>query len=324
MAVVKSNRSVQYGIFAVMALLLLAAIFHASGSSHAAAPWAYKGKAHANFEQHSAEKTGQYDDDFYDDEAEEGEDKQAPLSSSALADHDEDAPNTSGGNGKWAYATFLATREDDQPDDQYFTATRALVYQLLHHPKTKTERNIPLLVLAPPHAHKRKLDMLTDEGATVIKVSPMDVPEDWMNDDTGMRASAAFARLRMWELKNYQRILYIDPATLLMRPIDKIWDEAMVASDMRVRSTIEAPARFDKMEGAPPKKYFMAGVSDAKNSKHPFPPKDDDWMSPGFYMLKPDVKVFRYFESLLKDSGSFDRNRLMAGLLNHAHRRDGQ
>lgn len=336
MATVASNRSIQFGIYAVVALLLLAAIFHASGPASSItqhASWAYKPKTQSTYEEHAAEKHTQYDNDVYDDELDSNSTAKSPGPSSALVD-EEDAggahisssiSNDENGHGKWAYATFLSTSQEDKPDDSYFTACRTLVYQLLHHPKTKTKRNIPLLILTPPHAHTRKLDMLTDEGAKVIKVEAMDIgDEDWTDKSSGMKASSHFARLRMWEMSQYTRILYIDAATLLMRPIDEIFDEAVVKGNMRALSKIESSAGFDELGVTAPKEYFMAGVSDTKNSKHEFPPPDENWMSPGFYMLKPDTKVYKYLESMVKVPDQFDKHRLMAGLLNHAHRRDGK
>ncbi|KAF2104943.1 nucleotide-diphospho-sugar transferase [Rhizodiscina lignyota] len=304
---VRDRRPAFIGFCAVAALLLLAALYHVSGA-HSVKPWAFRHPGQSHGEYTALKQGSDYNDD-------DSEVQSSQLQSTLEGDSDESEGHT----GKWAYVTFLACKEDDKPEDPYFTAARTLTYQLLHHPKTKTNRNIPLVILVPSYLGRRKLDILTDEGATIVEIDPMELPDDWQ-PESGLRASVEFSKLRMWEMKQYDRILYIDSATLVTRCLDDIWDADFVSADMRTLGKIEASGG-DKEDL--PSKYFMMGVSDTGDSKHPFPPKETTWMGDGFFMLKPNRRLFWYYESLLKNPGKFDMNRYLAGLLNYAHRPDG-
>lgn len=312
-----SSRPVLLGIIAVTILLSFATLSHVNFGSHrGVAPWAYRGNRVIQ-EQESLRPAN----DHYDDE----EDETSTLAKSGPSALDEtndsgESQFHGGDHGKWAFATFMGTKEDDSRDDPYFVAARTLAYQLLQHPKSKTLRHIPLIVLVPPNVKKRKIDILIDEGARVIQVEPIQLQDDWM-DSSGLRASYQFAKTRLWQLKEFDRILFIDAATLITRNIDDIFDESFVEGDMHALSSTESNSDFAGLE-KPPKNYFMAATGDTGDSDHAFPPASADKMMDGVFMLKPDIRTFWYYESLIKGA-KFDTGKLMNGLLNHAHRREG-
>lgn len=58
----------------------------------------------------------------------------------------------------------------DISHDRYFEATRMLGYQLLHHESTKTQQNIPYILLLTDDISEEKRDRLIKDGVTVIPV----------------------------------------------------------------------------------------------------------------------------------------------------------
>ncbi|KAF1808910.1 nucleotide-diphospho-sugar transferase [Eremomyces bilateralis CBS 781.70] len=220
-----------------------------------------------------------------------------------------------------AYATFLSTRvSNDSEPDAYFTATRVLAYQLLHQPQTKSTRNIPLLVLVPPHVSDHKRSVLASEGATIVPISNLKPEKDWVGP-TEPRWVDQFSKLQLWELDKYDRILYLDNDMLLTQSLDPIFTLPVASTVLNTLKKAEVKAD----EALLPSKYLMVGVSDTGGAEHPFPPEDRPGSSinGGFFLLRPDRKLFNYYLSVMEIEGRFDSGFMEQGLLNYAHRHDG-
>lgn len=221
---------------------------------------------------------------------------------------------------RYAYATFLSTRvEDDQADDPYFTATRTLAYQLLQQPSTRTRLDVPFLVLVPPHVPRSKRRALVREGATVVPVDLLEPDDNWLSPGEE-RWIDQFAKLNLFNMTEYDRILYMDNDMLLTRPLDAIWDEAIVR---QVQQTGTDKRRVRPDEAPLPATYQIVGVSDTGGGDHPFPPEESDGLNGGFFMLRPDARLFSYYRSIMAIPGRFDSAFMEQALLNYAHRRDG-
>jgi alpha-N-acetylglucosamine transferase len=114
-------------------------------------------------------------------------------------------------SSKVAIATFLSGGEDPSApieDDFYFQAARTLTYQLLHDPKTRSKRaDIPFLVLCTKDVAISKVKRLELDGATV-KVVP-DVPLPYWISTGVTRWKDQFTKLRIFEMVEYERVLFI-------------------------------------------------------------------------------------------------------------------
>ena len=230
--------------------------------------------------------------------------------------------NRLGSKPYYAYSTFLSSRlTNDTEDDPYFTATRVLAYQILHQPDTRTRENIPFLVLVSPHISIRRRQILTDEGATVIAVEPL-TPRSWEPNPGQSRWIDQFTKLRLFELTQYDRVLYMDNDMLLTRPLDSIWAEPQVAKQRRTR-TVTAHIHDD--EALMPEQYVIAGVSDNESpgNHHPVPITPQSRLNGGFFVLRPCKVLFEYYKSVLEDQTRFDSSFMEMGLLNYAHRFEG-
>ncbi|KAK1074460.1 hypothetical protein LTR74_001056 [Friedmanniomyces endolithicus] len=127
---------------------------------------------------------------------------------------------------KIACATFLAANthpegEENVPDDQdgNFLSTRVLAYQLLHSRTAGTNLNIPFLVLCTRDVSKSKRDRLKQDGATLVLVERLNadgvvVAADCQRD--------VLTKLRLFQLVQYTKILFIDADTLVTKPLDSV------------------------------------------------------------------------------------------------------
>jgi len=114
---------------------------------------------------------------------------------------------------------------DDGPieDDKYFTAVRILTYQLLYAPETRTEKNYPFIVLVTPDLSHAKRDRLRRDGAIVVEAEMLDA--GWVTTPV-YRWSKVLAKLRLWELTQFERICFLDGDTILQSPIDEVFNGA--------------------------------------------------------------------------------------------------
>lgn len=222
-----------------------------------------------------------------------------------------------------AYATFLSTRLDDEADyDAYFVATRVLAYQILHHPSTKTNLNIPFVVLVPPHVSKSKIRQLERDGATVIQVPDLKPSTDWAVAGDA-RFIDQFTKLRLFELTQYEQILYMDSDMLLTSSLDPIWSIPQ-ASQIQVpalRTALNPPLPG---EADLPTWYSVIGIPDGdKNGFLAATSNAPKSMNGGFFLLRPNAALLHYYESLLNIPNSFPSQFMEQALLNFAHRLDG-
>jgi len=224
---------------------------------------------------------------------------------------------------KYAFATFLSTRVDEGTaieKDVYFTATRVLSYQLLHHPQTRTQQNIPFIIIVPPHVSALKRDILSSEGATVIEV-PLLNPTNWTANPGEPRWVDQFTKLRLFELTEYDRILYMDTDMLLTRPLDSIFAEAIVHEPQWTANDTQS---IQQREGPLPETYVLSGTPDngGPGSDHPAKYTPQAQMNGGFWCMQPSVMLFNYYVTLL-ELGHFESWNMEMGLLNYAHRAGG-
>lgn len=221
---------------------------------------------------------------------------------------------------KHAFATFLSTRvANESYDDPYFAATRVLAYQLLHQPSTRRRQGTPFVVIVPPHVSEMRRQILREEGATVVPVDLL-VPPNWAARPMEDRWIDQFAKLRMFAMTEYDRILYMDSDTLLTRPLDDIWEEEVV------RIPRETKTRSSEGYLDLPASFVLAGAADNERSgrERPTPVTPHSRLNAGFLVFKPDKHLFEYYMTILeKPKGIFDDRFMEMGLLNYAHRNRG-
>ncbi|KFY16140.1 hypothetical protein V491_05427 [Pseudogymnoascus sp. VKM F-3775] len=230
---------------------------------------------------------------------------------------------------KYAFATFLTGMADDADaesrlsNDHYFLATRILAYQLLHAPDTRSrDETIPFIVLVTEHVNEERRSRLRKDGAIVVFAEL--IKSDWVHTDVSTWQDV-MTKLRIWELTQFERICFVDGDTILVEPLDGVFQDDAVTS----RKTGDIKTQIFDDEAAMPVTYSFAGVPEM-NRNHHFPPVDGqgdfiniDYLNAGFFVLEPSLPMFDYYLSLMNTVDKFNAHMPEQNLLNYAHRREG-
>lgn len=217
-----------------------------------------------------------------------------------------------------AFATHLSySGRDAIKDYEQVTATRALMYQLLHD-KTSSSQGIPCLITVPFNTPKQIQELLISEGAIVLELEdqstratavPIEFRSKWIDD---------LSKMKVLELTQFDRIMYLDNNILLNKPLDSLFNEESALSETHLNS---CQMKGDIVHEYPPHSYAFAAL-----------PKDVTLFSrygykaqfnTGLMIFKPNKQLYRYYSSFLEQSGSLGRDMLELGLLNYCHRPDG-
>lgn len=231
---------------------------------------------------------------------------------------------------KVAFATFLAANANpdrkptdeesaaiDDADDGYYLGTRVLAYQLLHSRSAGTNKSIPFIVLCTTDVSPRKRARLKKDGATIVLVEKLGA--SWVKAAVE-RWDDVLAKLRLFQLTEYHKILFIDADTLVTGSLDGVFYDAATLT----QSTLANPEQIRSDEAPLPRTYMFATHGEYYTYDHPYPPpQDGNYLNCGFFVFTPSTLLFNYYTSLLNLEGRFDPGFPEQNLLNYAHRRDG-
>ena len=240
------------------------------------------------------------------------------LASSGLA-HSSDVSVIRLPKHEYAYAAFLAEPEEpseNDDDDKYFVATRMLIYQLLHDPATRTNNSIPFLVLVTEDIPDRKRQRLIADGATIVPVSKISF--DWIQASR-KRWRDVMAKLHLFNLTQYQRILFLDSDILVVKRMDGIFEDPAA----RVQHNRNKPENAPVDEGVQPATYVFAGVSGQGGYDHPYPGRKGRAANAGFILLQPSKDLFQYYLKVAAIPDRFDSKYPEQNLWIYLHRREG-
>lgn len=224
-----------------------------------------------------------------------------------------------------AYATFLSgTPKIAEKNDNYFRAARLLTYQLLHAPETRSANaTIPFIVLVTNQVPLWKREQLQRDGATVVEAE--DVPLTWWIKTGVTRWKDQFTKLRLLQMTEFSRILFIDADTLIMKPLDGIFDEPSVRNPSRTLFE-ERPRQIRRDEALLPANYLFAARSDNQmlgERDHTYPPGHTDVFTAGFWVAAPSQELYTYLMSVMTHWRRFDPHTMEQSLLNYAFRKSG-
>jgi alpha-N-acetylglucosamine transferase len=215
-----------------------------------------------------------------------------------------------------AYATLLIENPGQiNGGHDYFRSIRLLNYQLQHDEKTRTLKSIPFLVLVTREVQEWKRKQLVKEGATVVPVEKFD--STWIKPGAP-RWQDVMTKLRLFEMEEFDRILFLDADTFLLKSLDGVFKERV----SRPRSTLHK-TKFKADEGALPNEYVFATASEVTHVIHDYPPVPMSYFNAGFFLLAPSKELLQYYKSLFHLKGRFDTTYPEQNLLNYAHRQDG-
>ncbi|KAF2096726.1 nucleotide-diphospho-sugar transferase, partial [Rhizodiscina lignyota] len=228
---------------------------------------------------------------------------------------------------KLAYVTFLSSSQPDWwtgwipfiEHDKYFTATRILAYQFLHAPTTRTRRRIPFVVMVTSDVEQRKRRRLEQDGARVVEVEDFEIDGEIFHPGSP-RWKHDMTKLRINDLTDYSRLLFLDCDMIITRSMDAIFDEP--STQLR-DSDASVPEKHP-----PSRQYIFSAVTHATRN-HTFPPTEKNggfwdpiYFNSGFLVLRPDAEMLKYYVPNLS-SDRFSWRFPQQNFLNFAHRGDG-
>lgn len=234
--------------------------------------------------------------------------------------------STTSANSRFAIATFLTGGRAAVVDNiafqsnPYFTATRVLLYQTLHSPETRCNSSVDFIALVTSNVPEENRQQLRDEGAVVVEAQ--DIPLKWWVKTGVTRWKDQFLKLRLFEMTQYDRLLFIDADTLIRGKIDDVFHE------LEVKTPAPTLHHHQKKrdEAQLPNQYMFAARSDNQltgERDHPFPPLNTNVFSAGFWVAAPSRELFDYLMSAMRHYGRFDPHTMEQSLLNYAFRRGG-
>jgi len=221
----------------------------------------------------------------------------------------------------FAIVTFLTGQGDN---DAYFMATRVLTHQLIHAPATKSDPvRVSFLVLCSQSTPTEQKDQLRRDGAHVVELQ--DVPVNWWIHSGVGRWKEQFTKLRTFEMIEYKRILFVDADTMIMSPLDGIFEEPEVESTTPTL-TEARKNQIRRDEGPLPAEWFFAARSDngyTGQRQHPTPPLQTTQFSAGFFMVAPDRILYNHLLGVMSHFRRFNPFTMEQSLLNYVFRREG-
>ncbi|KAF1997344.1 glycosyltransferase family 8 protein [Amniculicola lignicola CBS 123094] len=239
---------------------------------------------------------------------------------------------------KFAYATFLgpptsrnasAATDAELQKDPYFISVRLLNHQILHATKTKTKiKEAPFLVLVLPAVPRIWIEHLKKEGATVISIQPLDVPDAFDKDFIkNSRFRDVLSKLRLWELTDYDKILYLDADSFLLQNLDGLFTNKALSMPMQALKDKEPSWSDEEHIVPPPNTYLMAASTDTYGPQLPWEdsihaasnldphspspsllspssssPEHKQYLCACFMLISPSIPLFKYYTHILRSA----------------------
>lgn len=225
-------------------------------------------------------------------------------------------------NSKYAYVTFLTEndyeeKKKDVVEDVYLTCVRMILYQLLHDPQTRTEENIPVVVLVNPDVTQEHREILVSEGASIVEYPSVNI--DWIKPGRA-RWKHNMDKLNALQLVQYEKILLFDSDVVIFKRLDRLFHEP----ETEIQTNLNNPANIRSDEAKQPQKYLMAAdTGPVGGEKHEYPAPRNGVLNAGFVMLHPSMDVFNHYISVASIEGRTAGAALENNLWEYVHRSDG-
>lgn len=165
-----------------------------------------------------------------------------------------------------AYVTFLAHSDDPRP--WYFNAVRRLMFQLKYDPLTLDPHPKDFVVITTPGVPEWQLEQLREEGAIIASrplIDHLPLPEKGIS-----RYAEVYTKLFIFNLTDYERVLFVDADQLMVKPLTRIWDDPNAWPESGMAACGESKSAWD----------------------HPTPIEDQNYFNSGFMLARPDEKTF--------------------------------
>lgn len=221
---------------------------------------------------------------------------------------------------KEKYITLLAPGSphswDEGHYDPYFETVTIMAHRLLHHEFTKDRQGREFIVLATDHVKEKQIKILQDLGATVQIVNPLPPPSNVNPDEVYGRWKDQYTKLLLWNMTQYERLVYIDADALVIKPIEELFDLPTV-------QTGDEEWLFASVYDAAPVKGF-GSYPDGIPTLGPDDKYGHDLFSGGQFVLMPTQKHADYVFSIYHNPPDVDfKSTMEQSFLRYCYRDDG-
>jgi len=224
-------------------------------------------------------------------------------------------PRLSSSRPKNAFCIFL-----DGNDDRYYSSTRMAIYQLLHSSDTRAQSEVDFVVLVSETVDSARRERLEADGAVVIEADNISARKEnlWITPGRS-RWVHVVDKMHAFKLIQYERVLLLDSDTIVLKPLDGIFNssEAAILDNKAIMSNIKAD------EAPQPARYLMAGNSGPFSTLHDYPSERGSKINAGFVLLQPSIELYNYHLSIMAIEGRFNPSSPEQNMWNWAHRLDG-
>jgi hypothetical protein len=165
---------------------------------------------------------------------------------------------------KEAYVTFIS----GVTDPGYVDSIRLLHFALTRDPLTADPVKRDFLVIVTERTPEWVKWELRTEGANLVETDVIEGLGGSFGEDDRYRD--VYTKLYVWNMTQYDRILFLDGDTFLVKPIHEIWDDP----------------NADPPSG-------LASLSDAWTPDHDTPIPDHDYLNSGLLLLRTSMQIFK-------------------------------
>jgi len=178
--------------------------------------------------------------------------------------------------------------------DYYFEGTRIQLHNMLHKNSTKDPLHRPFVVLTTDDILPDQVEILQRDGAIVRQIPALAPPPVINMTVIDPRWKDQFSKLRLWNMSEYDRILYMDCDVLPIRGLSSLFD-------------------IDRSVDRDGDSWLFAAVYDSawlrdwgRNPGEVVPANPDDKdgaaaFNAGMFVLEPNPKQAKYIDSLYSD-----------------------
>ncbi|KAF2110672.1 nucleotide-diphospho-sugar transferase [Lophiotrema nucula] len=213
--------------------------------------------------------------------------------------------------------------------DPYFISTRLLNYQIKHAEKTRTSiKGRPFLVLVLPAVPKEQIHVLENEGATIVHIEPLKLPQGLFDKQfvENSRFRDVLSKLRLWQLVQYEKIVYLDADSFLLENLDGLFLDPKMSDIQKTKLPLGQRNATKKV--LLPKQYLMGASADTYGDQ-------TEWEQPGhvnylcacFMLFAPSLAMFDYYMDVLTSPSDTSPLKNAAypeqDLLIYVHRQEG-
>ncbi|ORX85838.1 nucleotide-diphospho-sugar transferase [Anaeromyces robustus] len=196
-------------------------------------------------------------------------------------------------NNKNAFLIMLTS--EGESVDNYYMYTSAIVYRLLHKEEIRTKRNdVDVVVMVTEDVADWKLRGLHNLGAVIKRVHKITMDSAILKNK---RWKNCYTKLQMFEMTEYETIVYLDADLFIKKNIDELFD---IANDVRNKT-----GRND----------FFGAVTDGPIRDMYNHKENKGMLNAGIMILTPEVTVYNDLLELAPRSNLYNAMFMEQGLL---------